>query len=272
MASRFSPRPAVPARWWVSLLGGGLLAAQAGCAAGPLTLSLAPPFLSATPASSVLWMEPFEALDPQRWRNVEVKGRTQYDVVALDGQSCLRARSHEAASILVHRIRYDPDTYAGLSWQWRVDQLVDGEDLARKDGSDAAARVYVYFESRGLPWQQQNIDYVWSRSLPVGTVLNSAYAANSKILVVDSGSDALGTWRAVLRDIGQDYERCFHHHAPHVVAIGVMSDTDNTQGQALAYFDDVMVSRSSAASVPASATSQEPAGRADRGPSEITQE
>jgi|GEM_PF-3946194 len=91
MASRFSPRPAVPARWWVSLLGGALLVIQAGCASGQLTVSLAPPFLSTTPVSSVLWVEPFQMLDAQHWRDVEVRGKTQYDVIALDGQSCLRA-------------------------------------------------------------------------------------------------------------------------------------------------------------------------------------
>jgi len=137
--------------------------------------------------------------------------------------------------------------------------------------SGAAARVYVYFDSRGLPWQKRNIDYVWSRSLPVGTIVDSAYSAESKIIVVESGPEALGKWRAVLRNVGQDYEWCFHHHAPDVVAIGVMSDTDNTKGQALTYFDHLMVSRSSAASAPASAPSQEPAGLADRGSSEVAQ-
>jgi len=248
-----------------------LVVLQAGCASGQLTVSLAPPFLSTTPVSSVLWMELFQTLDAQRWRDVEVRGKTQYDVITLDGQSCLRAQSHEGASILVHQLRYRPDTYAWLSWQWRVDQPVDGEDLTRKDGSDAAARVYVYFNSRGLPWQKRNIDYVWSRSLPVGTILDSAYSAESKIIVVESGPEALGKWRAVLRNIQQDYERCFYRAPPDVVAIGVMSDTDNTKGQALTYFDNLMVSRSSAASAPAFAASQEPAGLADRGPSEIAQ-
>jgi len=171
----------------------------------------------------------------------------------------------------VHQIRYRSEAYAWLSWQWRVDHLVDGEDLTRKDGSDAAARVYVYFNSRGLPWQKRNIDYVWSRSLPVGTILDSAYSAESKILVVESGPEALGKWRAVRRNIQQDYEWCFHHAPPDVVAIGVMSDTENTKGQALTYFDTLMVSRSSVASAPASAASQEPVGLADRGSSEVAQ-
>lgn len=251
---------------------GWLAVTQAGCASGQLTVSLAPPFLSTGPTpASVLWMEPFDLLNPEQWRTVEVKGQTQYEVVSLDDRSCLRADSHGGASILLHLIRYDADEHEWLSWHWRVDRLVDGEDLARKDGSDAAARVYVYFNSRGLPWQKRNIDYVWSRSLPVGMILSSAYSSDSKIIVVESGAGALGQWRTVLRNVEEDYARCFDGRRPDVAAIGLMSDTDNTNGQALAYFDNIMISRSSSVHPPTAAASGEPAGLADRGPMEVSQ-
>jgi len=203
-----------------------------------------PPFLP-PPTSPILWSEPFDALNPEVWREIEVRGHTQYDVVALDGRSCLRATSHQAASILLAPVRFDPETHEWLSWNWRVDRLVEREALERKDGSDAAARVYVYFESRGLPWQKRSLDYVWSASLPAGTVLSSAYSAESKILVVESGADSLGRWRAVERNLEDDYERCFgpSRRLPDVIAIGIMSDTDNTGGDALAYVDDLRVSR-----------------------------
>jgi len=122
--------------------------------------------------------------------------------------------------------------------------LVEGEALDWKDGSDAAARVYVYFASRGLPWQKRNLDYVWSASLPVGTLLSSAYSSTSKILVVESGSASLGQWRTVERNLEDDFERAFgRQDLPDVIAIGLMSDTDNTGGDALAYFDELRVSR-----------------------------
>ena len=193
---------------------------------------------------SVLWVESFGALSPERWREVEVHGRTQYQATTLDGRPCLEATSRGGASILLSAVRFDPDTYEWLSWDWRVDQLVEGEALERKDGSDASARVYVYFESSGLPWQKRDLDYVWSASLPVGTILNSAYSSVSKIIVVESGMASLGQWRHVERNLEADYRRCFGKHPPRVIAIGLMSDTDNTHGQALAYFDELRVSRS----------------------------
>ncbi|MBI2104467.1 MAG: DUF3047 domain-containing protein [Candidatus Omnitrophica bacterium] len=218
------------------------VATAAGCTGRRVTIPLIPPFVPSS--SPMLWSEPFDTLNPEWWREVEVHGHTQYEAVPLEGRPCLRASSHQAASILLSPLRFDPETYEWLSWDWRVDRLVEGEALERKEGSDAAARVYVYFESKGLPWQKRNLDYVWSASLPVGTVLTSAYSSSSKIIVAESGSASLGQWRTVERNLEEDYERCFGKGSlPEVLAIGLMSDTDNTGGDALAYFDELRVSR-----------------------------
>lgn len=214
-----------------------------GCAGRSITVPLLPPLIPyVTPA--IFWAEPFDALDLERWREVEVRRRTQYEVVTLEGRRCLRAVSQDGASLLLAAVRFDPETYEWLSWDWRVDRLVEREVLERKEGSDAAARVYVYVESPGLPWQKRSLDYVWSASLPVGTTLDSAYSSSSKIIVVESGPASLGQWRTVERNLEDDLKRSFGRQAlPDVIAVGLMSDTDNTGDHALAYFDELRVSR-----------------------------
>ena len=215
---------------------------SAGCGTQRVTVPIMPPLLPQA-AAPIFWTETFDALDPNRWREVEVKRRTRYDIVDVEGRRCLRAISQNGASILLSAVKFNPDTYEWLSWDWRVDQLVEREALERKDGSDASARVYVYFETPGLPWQKRNLDYVWSASLPVGTVLSSAFASNSKIIVVERGAASRGRWRKVERNLESDYRRCFGGRLPRVIAIGVMADTDNTGGHAVAYFDELRVSR-----------------------------
>jgi len=190
-----------------------------------------------------IFEEPFAQFDAARWREIEVKGRTEYAVEMLEGVSCLRAYSHSGASIVLARSRFHPRAYPWLSWKWRVDRFVDGENLGRKDGSDASARVYVYFDTPGLPWQKRSLDYVWSTALPAGTILESAYSKASKIIVVESGAASQGQWRWAVRNIEDDYRRCFGHNPPDAVSIGLMVDTDNTRSEALAYFDDIRVSR-----------------------------
>lgn len=219
-----------------------MLAGLVGGCAARVKVPLLPPFPPAA-APAVLWTEPFEELHPERWRDVEVRGRTSYEVITLEDRPCLKAHSRNAASILLHPLRFDPESYQWLSWSWRVERPVTGEALERKGGSDAAARIYVYFETKGLPWQKRNIDYVWSATLPVGTILSSAFSSASKIIVVESGAAALGQWRTVERNLDEDYEQCFGEDPPEAIAIGLMTDTDNTQGEAVAYYDDLRISK-----------------------------
>ncbi len=208
----------------------------------PPATSVPAPLSTPGAGAGVLWNEPFDLLDPTRWRQVEIKGRTQYDIIEIDGEHCLRATSQASASILLTEVQFDPKAYPWLSWRWRVDELVKGESLEHKRGSDCAARVYVYFDTRGLPWQKRSLDYVWSGLLPVGQVLSSAFSDQSKIVVVESGSGALGQWRQGARNIAADYRQAFGGDVPRVLAVGVMTDTDNTGSSALAYVDDITIS------------------------------
>ena len=243
-----------------AVLAGMGLAMQGGCAVQRVAAPAPPPAVPAA-SSTVLWSEPFETLDAARWREISMHGHTAYQAVTLEGRRCLQARSRVSASVLVTKVRFDLHEYPWLSWQWRVDQPVEGEALDRKEGSDAAARIYVYFDTPGPPWQKRNLDYVWSAVLPVGTFLTSRYASQSKILVVENGSDSPGRWRTAERNVLEDYRLVFKAEPPAVVALGVMSDTDNTRGAALAYFDDLQVSRVSGASM--SSASKSASGSTD---------
>jgi len=219
-----------------------LLGLTVGCSSRRLTGFVPPPFLPSRHPSTV-WAEPFQTLDPARWREVVLRGHTQYEAVEVDGRRCLRAQSDGTASLLVSVVRFDPDESPWLSWEWRVDRLVEREMLNRKEGADAAARIYVYFETRGLPWQKRSLDYVWSAALPKGTRLSSPFSPVAKLIVVESGAEALGQWQRVERHLGEDYRRCFGAAPPDVVAIGVMSDSDNTGSRTLAHVDELRVGR-----------------------------
>ena len=219
------------------------MALACGCSAGRVAVPLVSPRLASRPAP-IFWSEPFDTLDSSWWREIDVRRRrTHYRITEVNGRRCLHARSHQGASILISGVRFNPGTYAWLSWDWRVDRLVEGEALDRKEGSDAAARVYVYFDTHGMPWQKRSLDYVWSASRPVGTILSSAFSPESKIIVAASGRTFLGRWRHVSRNLKDDYASGFGGPMPPVIAIGLMTDTDNTGGEAEAYFDDLAVSR-----------------------------
>lgn len=226
-----------------------LLAAPSGCATRqgrPLPATARAPVLpeiSPQARAALYWEEPFQELDPNRWHEISLKDHTAYSVVDLNGRRCLKAESRSAASALLSPVHFDPNEAPWLSWQWRVEKPVEKEALQRRDGADAAARLYVYFDSEGLPWQKRSVDYVWSSKLPVETFLRSPYSSLSKVIVVDGPSEAIGQWGRVERNLVEDYQRCFKAAPKPVVAISIMTDTDNTRGEAVAYFADIRISR-----------------------------
>ena len=224
-------------------LGGAALAS--GCSVPVVSPLVAPLFSPMASKPAILFHEPFNQLDPSRWREIEVKGRTQFSIEDVDGNRVLKAYSQAHASILVFSVRFNPDDYPWFSWRWRVDQVVEHEDLATRPGSDAPARVYVYFNTPGLPWQKRNLDYVWSSNTPIGAIMPSAYSKTSILMVIDGGAQHLGQWRAMSRNLREDYKAAFPgaKGTPDVLAIGILSDADSTLGVSSAYYDDFTVSR-----------------------------
>ena len=200
------------------------------------------PFLISTTALPAVWSETFAAPTLDQWREVSLHGHTRYEICEVDANPCLCATSTAAASILLHKLHVETSRTLRLEWRWRVDELVEGEALDQKGGSDAAARLYVYFDTGTFPWQKRSLNYVWSASAPVGTILTSAFSARAKIIVVESGREHLGRWRTVTRNLAEDYYRAFGDEPPAMVAVGLMSDSDNTRSSTSAYFDDLRLS------------------------------
>lgn len=243
------PRPVGAAGWLLVLL-------AAGCSARsiPVITPLVKPLVSPMSSSrTTLLHEPFNAIDPQRWHEIEVNGRSEFSIVDLDGQRVLKAHSQANASILICQVEFDPGDYPWINWRWRVDRPVEGEDLSTRPGSDAPARVYVYFDTRGLPWQKRSLDYVWSSNTPVGTIMPSAYSKTSLLVILESGESHMGTWQSVSRNMKDDYRAAFRTQGevPDVLAIGLLSDADSTLTVSSAYYDDIMVTREPAFPRPA---------------------
>jgi hypothetical protein len=133
---------------------------------------------------------------------------------------------------------FESSHYPFLSWRWRVEQLPTGADESVKRGNDSAAGVYVLFDSRVLP---RVIKYVWSSSLPVSTRLKSPHYRRARIIVLQSGPATDGAWYQETVNIYQDYKELFGGEPGKVEGIAVLTDSDNTQTQAEADYDDFIL-------------------------------
>ena len=87
--------------------------------------------------------------------------------------------------------------------------------------------------------------YVWDNTLPVGTVLNNAFTGRIRMIVVDSGTKALGQWVSHQQDVAADFRRAFGREfptLPPLEGVAVGADADNTGGHSVGFVGDVTLS------------------------------
>jgi hypothetical protein len=178
-----------------------------------------------------------------------------------EGRDAVRIQAVAAAASAVRTL--SPAASAGMvSWQWKVDRVVEGADLARREGDDYAARFYVTFDVplEALPFATRArirlarlfygaeiptaaICYVWDNTHPVGTSAWNAYTSQVRMVVLQSGGARAGQWVAERRDVAQDFRAAFgaRHPGlePRVSGIAVSADTDQTGEAVTAWFRDV---------------------------------
>jgi hypothetical protein len=81
--------------------------------------------------------------------------------------------------------------------------------------------------------------YVWDGSTPVDTLVVNRRSDRVRKIVLESGPAHLGQWRNYTRDIAVDFRRAFGEEPGTLIGIAVMTDTDNTQTSAEAWYGEI---------------------------------
>ncbi|MFZ5875692.1 MAG: DUF3047 domain-containing protein [Nitrospirota bacterium] len=199
---------------------------------------------------------------PEIFKKGKKAKQTTYEVVRDGETTVLRADSVGTASGLEHEVSVDLQEYPVLRWRWKVDNVVVAGDPRRKDKDDYAARVYVTFAfdadkasfgerlryrtfravSGKLPFAA--IAYIWASRTPVHTVTASPHMGGIlNLIAVENGDARVGQWVEEERNVYEDYRRAFGKEPPLVSGVAVMTDTDNTQERATAYYGDLVFAK-----------------------------
>lgn len=147
-----------------------------------------------------------------------------------------------------------------LSWDWKTDALIAGADNRDKDREDAPLRVLVAFDgdvatlpdterkrfSRAKNLARREVPYavlmyIWTDQVPVGTMIPSAHTSQVEMLAVASGSADLGRWQSVRRNLADDYRKAYGAEPGPVLAVAVMTDTDNTGTRAVGSYSGIRI-------------------------------
>jgi len=193
-------------------------------------------------SSETIILDDFNAGLKKNWQMKEFKGQTQYSVVTLEGEKVLLAQSDATASALVFEQKYDLRDFPILSWRWKINNIHPKGNSQTKAGDDYAARIYVVFPHWFTP-MTRSINYIWANKLPKGSHTPSPYTANSVMLATQSGPENSGHWITERRNVWEDYREIFGEDPPTVGAIAIMTDSDDTGGSAIAWYDDIRIEK-----------------------------
>ncbi len=204
--------------------------------------------------------EPGTAL-PTGWEPLtfdKIKDHTHYELVKDKKKTVIKAMSVASSSGLTKAISIDPKEFPIVQWRWKIENVFKKGNVNRKDGDDYPARLYITFayddervgffekakyETAKLLYGQYPplgaINYIWESNSPVGTVVPNPYTDRVQMFVTESGSNKLGEWVTEEQNVYEDYLQAFGEEPPKISGVAIMTDSDNTQESAIAYFGDI---------------------------------
>lgn len=191
------------------------------------------------------------------WEHYPLPGKqaTEFSFVRKDGRLVAAAFANASASMLRQPIRVEAADLGKIQFSWMVPHLIEQADLGSRQSDDSPVRVVLAFEGdrskfslknamlselshtlTGEPLPYATLMYVWCNTRAPGTVIVNPRTDRIRTIVVESGAQGLNHWQSYERNIRADFENAFGESPGSLVGIGIMTDTDNTQTQARAWY------------------------------------
>ena len=237
---------------WVTV---GLLA---GCATPP------PPAQPVAMAASPWAVASTQRVGQQLWAHREFPGKVAsvYNYQKLEGRHAMAVQANASASMLRQVVHIAPAELGAFKFSWKVADLLAQADMARRDADDSPVRIVLAFEGdrsqfsaknsmlselslllTGEPLPYATLMYVWCNTRAPGTVIVNPRTDRIRKLVVESGAQHLNQWLDYERDIRADFEKAFGEAPGALVGIGIMTDSDNTQANARAWYGPLQLAK-----------------------------
>jgi len=193
--------------------------------------------------SAVVGFAPGKPLRDDGWREKIYNRPARWEVVEEGGCPILHGTSDGSASMLYRALDYDANAAPLVSWRWKAVRLPKTRGVGGQADNDYGARVYFFFPGWSF-LTSYALQYVWDNESPPGTIKRSPTSSRCRHVVATSGTDDLGKWVAVERNLRDDFTRAFGWAPDRPVGgIGFMTDSDNTSSSAEAYYGPVTIGK-----------------------------
>lgn len=225
------------------------------CALLAACASVAPPPVALAPEAGAA-----SAWAQGGWQHWPLPGKTatQYLPVRHAQRDALQAQASASASLMRRPLAIPPAELGAIRFSWKVPALMPQADLGRREADDAVVRVVLSFEGdrsrlsardhmlselallmTGEPLPYATLMYVWCPTRAPGSIITNPRTDRIRKLVVESGPARLNQWLDYERDVRADYLKVFGEEPGKLVAVALMTDSDNTRSQTRAWYGPV---------------------------------
>ncbi|MEW6600320.1 MAG: DUF3047 domain-containing protein [Nitrospirota bacterium] len=212
---------------------------------------------------SIFFCENFENTD--NWKTMEfprVKKHTVYSVLRQGDESYLKAESNASSSAIVFSKSFNVFDYPKVKWRWKISNVYLKGNSSEKTGDDYPARIFVMFKYDpdkasflgrvrhglgktifGVEPPYSSLNYIWASTKSDMNIITNPYSPDTKMIVLQAGSENTGKWMQEDVDIIRDYRRAFGEDPPATASIAIMNDSDDTGEHAVSFIDYIEVYR-----------------------------
>ncbi len=200
---------------------------------------------------------------PKGWKTVTFFNTppTEYQVVKYRGEYVLKAHGIGTSSCLFREVKAELGSFPLISWRWKISNVIRQAIETRKDRNDSAARIIVVFEAvpgemppwyrleyllKGIIWKNAplgpRIEYIWGNKIEKGRIVDNPSVGGSRMIILESGERKANRWIREKRNVVEDYRTAFGADPQGIVALGIQTDTDQSNEGVTAYYSEIVLS------------------------------
>ena len=168
--------------------------------------------------------------------------KTLYTIGSNENGNFLKAVADNAASGLGKEVKIDLNKTPFINITWKIEKNLDGIKENTKKGHDFAARVFAVKKTGATPLSNRAINYVFSSNSEVGMSWPSPYTKKSIDNVLASTKNNFNEWITVKANVKEDFKKFHDLDVDELDGLAIMSDTDNSKKEAIAYYQNIYFS------------------------------
>ena len=172
----------------------------------------------------------------------KVKGKTSWSFGSNTNGPYIRAEAEGKGSGLGKEVKINLLKTPFINITWKVEKDLSGIIENSKKGHDYAARVFVVKKTGATPLSNRAMNYVFSSNDNINTYHPSPFTKKSIDYVLSTTKEDLNEWVTVKVNVRDHFKKFHDLDLDNINGVAIMSDTDNSKLNAIAYYQNIYFS------------------------------